>query len=57
MNNVSNIGRLTGTIGAVGGIFYGMKKSSSFGGTAMYALLFGVVGVVVGQSISKFYQY
>lgn len=56
MNN-SKLGSLLGTLGVIGGVVYGMKKGGGFGKTALFAALFGIGGVVVGNSISKFYEY
>lgn len=56
MNN-SKTGSLFGTIGVVGGVIYGMRKDSGFAKTALFAALFGVSGLILGNALSKFYDY
>jgi hypothetical protein len=52
----SQFGNLLGTIGIAYGIFNGMKKNQKIGEIAIYSVLFGVAGVLVGNSVSKFYE-
>ena len=42
------------TAGLVYGLYYSMKRSKGFGETAMYAVGFGLVGLLVGRAIDKF---
>jgi xanthosine utilization system XapX-like protein len=50
----SKFGNTLGSIGLLGGIFYAMGKQKSLGQTAIYALLFGVGGIIIGNSITIF---
>jgi hypothetical protein len=52
----SKFGNALSTIGVVGGLFYGMKKNKSIGTLVVYGALFGVAGMLLGNSISKFYE-
>jgi hypothetical protein len=52
----THLGNLMGTIGIAYGIFHGIKKSQKIGEIAIYSVLFGVAGVLVGNSVSKFYE-
>ena len=52
----SKFGNLVGSAGLLFGIFYAMKKNKNLGVTSLYALGFGLVGMVVGNQISKFYE-
>jgi len=52
----SQTGKLLGTIGIAYGIFNGIKKNQKVGEIAIYSVLLGVAGVIVGNSISKFYE-
>lgn len=52
----SKFGNTLGSIGLLGGIFYAMRKHKSLGVTALYALAFGVGGVIIGNSITNFYE-
>lgn len=53
--NQSKLGGLLGTGGLVYGIAYSMKRNKSFGVTALYAIGFGIVGMMIGNQITKFY--
>lgn len=53
---VSKFGNVVGTLGVIGGVFYGMKKNKNMGTTALYAIGFGVLGLWLGNSVSKFYE-
>jgi hypothetical protein len=52
----SKFGNTLGSIGLLGGIFYAMGKHKSLGQTAIYGLLFGVGGIIIGNSITNFYE-
>ena len=56
MNKSSKLANLLSSVGVLGGIVYGMKKNKSFGATALYVIGFGVAGIFVGNSLSKFYE-
>lgn len=53
MQNRLNTTNTIAALSALGGVFYGMKKKAKFGETALYVLLFGAVGFLVGDSIKK----
>lgn len=42
------------TIGLLGGLIYGMKKDKGIAMTTLYGLGLGVVGMLVGNTLSKF---
>jgi len=52
----STLGNTLGSFGVLGGIFYSMKKNKNFGATALYVIGFGVAGILIGNSVSKFYE-
>lgn len=52
----SKFGNVSASAGLIFGIFYAMKKNKNLGVTTLYALGFGLVGMVVGNQISKFYE-
>jgi uncharacterized membrane protein AbrB (regulator of aidB expression) len=52
----TKIGNLLGTIGVATGVFYSMKKGKGLGVTTLFAVGFGVVGLMLGNSLSKFYE-
>jgi hypothetical protein len=52
----SKLGGLIGVGGLIVGLSFAIKKDKSFGVTALYALSFGVVGVMLGNQITKFYE-
>jgi hypothetical protein len=52
----SKFGNTLGTFGALGGIFYAMKGNKNLGVTALYAVGFGFAGLLLGNSITKFYE-
>jgi hypothetical protein len=52
----SKFGNALGTIGAVGGVLYSIRKQKSFGATALFAVGFGILGLMIGNSITKFYE-
>jgi hypothetical protein len=56
MLDKSKFGNLLGTIGVASGVFYAMKKGKGLGATTLFAVLGGIVGVMLGKSISKFYE-
>jgi len=55
--NSSKFGSILGTVGVAAGIIYGIKKNSGFTKTAIFAALFGISGTLLGNAISKFYEY
>lgn len=52
----SKFGSLLGSIGAVSGLVYSMKKGKGVGQTFLFTLGFGVAGLILGNSLSKFYE-
>jgi len=52
----SKFGNVLGTAGVLGGIFFAMKNNKKLGATAIYALGFGIAGILIGNSITKFYE-
>lgn len=52
----SKLGNILGTAGIVAGIVYGMRTKKGFGKTAMFCGLFAVAGVLIGNSVTKFYE-
>jgi xanthosine utilization system XapX-like protein len=52
----SKLANLMGSGGLLFGLFYAMKKNKGLAITSVYALGFGLVGMVVGNQISKFYE-
>jgi hypothetical protein len=42
------------SIGALVGVFYGIKKQKSFWGTASYVLIFSLAGATIGFGINQF---
>lgn len=52
----SKFANVTASAGLIIGIVYAMKKNKNLGVTSLYALGFGLVGLVVGNQISKFYE-
>jgi hypothetical protein len=56
MIDTSKFGSLLGTLGVASGVFYSMKKQKSLGQTTMYAIAFGIAGLIIGNSITKFYE-
>lgn len=52
----SKLGGLFGVGGLIVGLSFAVKKDKSLGVTALYALGFGAIGVMLGNQITKFYQ-
>jgi len=52
----SKLGNIAGTLGLIGGIMYAMKKNKNLGQTSLYAIGFGLGGMLLGNAISKFYE-
>lgn len=52
----SKLGQILGTTGLIIGVIYGMRNKKSFGATALYTGLFGVAGVLIGNTVTKFYE-
>lgn len=50
----TKLGTTIGTLALVYGVYYGTKNKKGFGGTALFAVIFGIGGVIVGNAISKF---
>ena len=44
------------TIGLLGGLMYGIKKDKGIAITTLYGVGFGIVGMLVGNTLSKFYK-
>jgi len=56
MINTTKFGSILGTVGVATGVFYAMKKSKGLGETTLYAVGFGILGLIIGNSITKFYE-
>lgn len=56
MTHKSKIGSALGTIGAVSGLVYSMKQGKGIGQTFLFTLGFGIAGMIIGNSLSKFYE-
>jgi hypothetical protein len=56
MLDKSKFGSLLGSIGAVSGLVYSMKKGKGVGQTFLFTLGFGIAGLILGNSINKFYE-
>jgi hypothetical protein len=56
MKNNSKFGGVLSTVGVLGGIYLAMKQNKKLGQTALYAVGFGVAGLLLGNAISKFYE-
>jgi hypothetical protein len=52
----SKIGSALGSIGAVGGLIYSMKKGKGIGQTFLFTVGFGIAGLIIGNSLNKFYE-
>lgn len=52
----SKIGSLLGSVGLIVGVGYGLKSQKPIGTTVLFALGFGLLGKIVGNQISKFYE-
>jgi len=52
----SKLANTLGSLGVLGGIVYSMKKNKNFGATALYVIGFGIAGIFIGNSVSKFYE-
>ena len=52
----SKLGGLFGVGGLILGLSFSIKKNKSFGVSALYALGFGAIGVMLGNQITKFYE-
>lgn len=52
----TKFGSALGSIGAVSGLIYSMKNGKGIGQTFLFTLGFGIAGLIVGNSISKFYE-
>jgi hypothetical protein len=52
----SKFGNTLGAVGALGGIFYAMKGNKNIGATALYTIGFAFAGILLGNSITKFYE-
>jgi FtsH-binding integral membrane protein len=52
----SNLGNTLGTIGVLSGLAYSIKNKKSFGMSALYVIAFGIGGLILGNSVTKFYE-
>lgn len=52
----SKLGTLTASAGIIAGILYASKRNKSIGQTALYVAGFGVIGYIIGNQITKFYE-
>ncbi len=56
MKNNSKLGGVLSTVGVLGGIYVAMKGNKKLGQTALYAVGFGLAGLLLGNAVSKFYE-
>ncbi len=56
MTKSTKLGSLVGTAGIIGGIFYATKNNKTLPQTAMIAVGLGIVGVLIGNAVTKFYE-
>jgi hypothetical protein len=56
MKQNSKLGGVLGTVGVLSGIFIAMKQNKKLGGTALFAIAFGVGGLLIGNAVTKFYE-
>jgi F0F1-type ATP synthase assembly protein I len=54
--NKNKIVNTTITIGLLSGLMYGIKQDKGIATTTLYGIGFGILGMIVGNSISKFYK-
>ncbi len=54
--NTSKLANVLGGVGVIGSLFYCMKHKAPIGQTLVYALVFGVAGVVIGNTVTHFYE-
>ena len=52
----TNLGNTLGTIGVISGLAYSIKNKKSFGMSAFYVIAFGIGGLILGNSVTKFYE-
>jgi hypothetical protein len=52
----TKFGSALGSIGSVSGLIYSMKNCKGIGQTFLFTLGFGITGLIIGNSISKFYE-
>jgi len=49
----NNLSSWLGTAGVVYGLYYSMKNNKQLGETALFAIGFGLLGALVGNSINR----
>jgi len=54
--NKTKLGNILGTAGLVAGIIYGMKSNKGFVQTALFTTGFAIAGVLIGNSLTKYYE-
>ena len=52
----TKFGNTLGSVGLVGGMLYAMKNNKDTKGIVIYGLLFGIGGLLIGNSLTKFYE-
>lgn len=52
----TNLGNTLGTIGVISGLAYSIKNKKSFGMSAFFVVIFGIGGMILGNSVTKFYE-
>jgi hypothetical protein len=52
----SKLGGALGSFGVLAGLLYGVKNQKSIGIITLYALGFGLAGMIVGNAVTKFYE-
>jgi len=54
--NKTKLGQVFGTVGIVTGLLYSMKTHKGFGQTLLFTSIFAVSGVLIGNTVTKFYE-
>lgn len=56
MNKYNKLSGALGTIGVVYGLYYSMKNNKQLGATALFSIGFGLVGMLAGNQLNKFFE-
>jgi xanthosine utilization system XapX-like protein len=52
----TKLGQILGTAGILTGLMYSVRKKKGIGPTVLWTGIFGVAGVLIGNSITKYYE-
>lgn len=53
---VTDLGKVSGAVGAVAGIIYSFSGKKGMAATVLYTAVFAVAGIVVGNAATKFFE-